>query len=37
MNPCTFVDYLSTLSKVLQKIKSTCITWYVSSAPCQVE
>lgn len=37
MNPCTLVDYLSTLSKVLQEIKCSCITRYVSSPPCQVE
>lgn len=37
MNPCTLVDYLSTLSKVLQEINCSCITWYVSSPTCQVE
>lgn len=37
MNPCTLVDYLSTLSKVLQEIKCSCITRYVSSPPGHVE
>lgn len=37
MNPCTLVDYLSTLSKVLQEIKCSCITWDVCGAPFHVE
>lgn len=37
MNPRTLVDYLSTLSQLLQEINCSCITRYVSSPPGQVE